>query len=151
MKTYYWGDSWRRIFSLCLCYDLCLVSDGLGTQNPDFIFWKCHGEMGLRQVELSFSSFFAKKLGIFDYFSKFQCLFHSPFRKIIKYVYAKNLAKNEEKPCSNCLKPFFGWFRVRENRISGTRTITKSYCALSDLKENERGVLTIYVLQMASN
>ena len=33
-------------------------------------FWNCCGEMGLRQVELGFSSFFAIVLGIFDNFSK---------------------------------------------------------------------------------
>ena len=48
--------------------------------------WKCYGEMGLRQVERGFYSFFAiflEYLMIFDIFT-----------------YAKYLAKNEEKPCS---------------------------------------------------
>ena len=32
-------------------------------------------------------------------------------------------AKNEEKLCSTyLLNPFFGWFQVPENRISGTRS-----------------------------
>ena len=33
--------------------------------------------------------------------------------------------KNEEKPYSTCLKnPFFGWFRVLENPMLGTRSVT---------------------------
>ena len=31
------------------------------TSKPGFGFWKCHGEMGLWQVEQGFSSIFAKK------------------------------------------------------------------------------------------
>ena len=35
------------------------------------------------------------------------------------------MAKNEEKSCSTCLKtPFYGWFRVPENQILGTRSAT---------------------------
>ena len=37
-------------------------------------------------------------------------------------MYAKNLAKNEEKPCSTCLNTFFIWFWVRENQILDTRS-----------------------------
>ena len=37
----------------------------------------------------------------------------------------KKLAKNEEKPCSTCLYPFFSRFRVPENPISGTRSVTE--------------------------
>ena len=39
-----------------------MTSDGSGTRNLGFGFWKCHGEMGLSQVEQGFSSFFAKFL-----------------------------------------------------------------------------------------
>ena len=39
-----------------------MLSDGLGTRNPGFGFWKCHEEMCLRQVEQCFSSLFAKFL-----------------------------------------------------------------------------------------
>ena len=31
------------------------TSDGSGTQNMGFGFWNCHGQMGLRQVDLYFS------------------------------------------------------------------------------------------------
>ena len=47
-----------------------LTSDGSGTRNLGFGFWKYHGEMGLRQVEQGFSSYFATFLAIFDDFSK---------------------------------------------------------------------------------
>ena len=33
---------------------------------PEIWFRKCHGEMGLRQVEQDFSSFFCHIFGIFD-------------------------------------------------------------------------------------
>ena len=51
---------------------MSIASDGSGTQNPGFRFWKCSGEMCFRAlVELGFSSFFAKNFGIFDkFFSK---------------------------------------------------------------------------------
>jgi hypothetical protein len=49
-------------------------SDGSGTQNLGFGFWKCHGEMGLRQgAQGYYSSFFAKfitYLMIFDQWPK---------------------------------------------------------------------------------
>ena len=35
-----------------------IVNDELVTRNPGFGFWKCHGEMDLRQVEQGFSSCF---------------------------------------------------------------------------------------------
>ena len=94
-------------------------SDESGTQNLGFGFWKCHGEMGLWQVEQGFSSFLAKIFGIFDDFSKFlQHLWHTSLYEITKY--AKNLAKNEEKPCSTCLKPISPWhFQNPETWVSG--------------------------------
>ena len=61
-------------------------SDGSGTRNPGFGFWKHHGEMDLRQVEQGFSSLFAKFLA---YLMIFQSLTmpsrRIPLRKIIKY------------------------------------------------------------------
>ena len=49
-----------------------------------------------------------------DFFKVSQCLRHAPLWKIIKF--------GKEKPCSNCL----GWFRVPENPISGTWSVTRS-------------------------
>ena len=39
------------------------ISDGSGTQNPGFVTCKCLEEIGLRQVDQGFSSFFVKKFG----------------------------------------------------------------------------------------
>ena len=56
----------------------------MGTRNPNFGFWKCHGEMGLRQVEGKlFPSFYAK----FCHIRWFFTVDHAPkvlwnFRKI---------------------------------------------------------------------
>ena len=44
------------------------ISDGSDTQNLGFGFWKCYGEMGLRQVEHGISSFLTTFFGIFDDF-----------------------------------------------------------------------------------
>ena len=39
--------------------DATVSTDGSDTRNLGFGFWKCDGEMGWRQIEESFSSFFA--------------------------------------------------------------------------------------------
>ena len=41
------------------------ISDGLGARNLSFEFWKCHREMGLRQVEIAFSLILANFLNDF--------------------------------------------------------------------------------------
>ena len=38
------------------------TSDGSGRRNLAFRFWKCLGEMGLREIDQGFSSFFANFL-----------------------------------------------------------------------------------------
>ena len=68
------------------------ASDGSGTQNPGFGFWKCRGKMGLRHFEQGFSLIFA----VFDDFSKVELS-----------EGGKNLSRNEEKASSTCLKLFF--------------------------------------------
>ena len=49
---------------------LVVGSDGSGIQNLGFRFWRCHGKIGLRQVEQSTSSFFAKFLAYLLIFQK---------------------------------------------------------------------------------
>ena len=82
------------------------TSDRSGTQNQGVGFGKCHREMSLRQVEQGFSSFFVKLLPYLKiFFESGVCRRCCGTLKIIKY--AKNLAKNEAKHCSTCLKPIF--------------------------------------------
>ena len=47
------------------------ISERLGTQNPGFGFLECNWDMGLRQVEQGFSSFFAKCLAYLIIFQSF--------------------------------------------------------------------------------
>ena len=62
--------------------------------------------MGLRQVEQGISSIFAQMLGIFFYMT-FQSFAEPPACFILKnlQICGNTLAKNEEMPCSTCLKP----------------------------------------------
>ena len=81
------------------------LSDGLGNTQIRIFgpeIWVYNFLQPYRQVEQGFSSFsFLPNIWfIIDDFTKFQCL-----RKIIKY--SKDLPKNEERPCSTCLKPIF--------------------------------------------
>ena len=76
------------------------INDGSGTQNPDFGLCKCHGEMGLRQVEHGLSSFFAKFL---TYLMIFQ----------ISGALKESLVQL-------ALNPFFGWLRVPNQLLNGT-------------------------------
>ena len=72
---------------------MCVLSDGSGTRNPVFGFWKCSGEMGLRQVEQSLSLFFCQTFGIFDDF--FQSFAETSASSTYKnhQICAKSLAK----------------------------------------------------------
>ena len=61
--------------------------------------------MDLRQVEQGFSSFFAK-------FLAYLMIFQSGAQERLSakslknhQIWQKKIAKNEEKPCSTCLKP----------------------------------------------
>ena len=74
-----------------------MASGGLDTWKLGFGFRKYHGKMGLRQVEKGSIAFFCQIFGIFDNSSKWN------FEKSSN-TYAKNLAKNEDKHCSTCLK-----------------------------------------------
>ena len=71
----------------------CIFSDGSGTRNSGFRFWKWGGEMGLRQVEQGFSSFFAK-------FLVYLMISQSITELLVRYTlknekYAKKLAKKK--------------------------------------------------------
>ena len=77
------------------------ISDRLGTQKIFLGTFGIRQKMVLMQVEQGFSSFFAQIVGIFEDFSKFHSKLH--FEKSTNMP--KTWAKNEEKPCSTCLKP----------------------------------------------
>ena len=61
------------------------VSDGSGTQNMGFEFWKCCVEMDLWKVGEGLSSFFANLFGgIFDDFSKVSQ--HTSLKSIFRLI-----------------------------------------------------------------
>jgi len=110
------------IYALHYKFQSGIMTDRVQPKNPAFGLWKwCCGEMGLRKVEQGFSSFFTNffRMNIRWFFK----VDHAPkiatkLRKII--IYAKNLAKNEEKPCSICLSTHFSadyWYPKIRFRI----------------------------------
>ena len=79
-------------------------------------FWKCRGEMGLWSVFTRLFFIFCQIFAIIWWFFKVKCPeVSAKLWKIINYT--KNLANNEEKPCSTCLKAHF-------RLISGTLSVT---------------------------
>ena len=87
-------------------------------------FWKCLGEMGLRQVERGLSSIFGEKIWhIFVDLRQWGCC--KALKKII--ISQKKSSKRWRKALFNLLYThFFGWFRITENPISGTRSVTSN-------------------------
>ena len=61
-------------------------------ENLGFEFWKCHGEMGLRQVKQGFPSLFPQIYTIFDDFSKFSSTFG-----MLHYEKSSNMASIRQK------------------------------------------------------
>ena len=58
-----------------LIFSLVGASDGLDiTRNLSLVFWKCHGEMGLKASWPRFNFIFCQIFGIFDDFSKWSAL-----------------------------------------------------------------------------
>ena len=96
------------VCSVWLKKDYTLVVGSLiGYQKPKtlgFGFWKFHGEMDIKKTSWTRDFFnFCQIFAIFDdLFIEELAKSTAKFWKIIKY--AKNMAKNEEKPCSTCLK-----------------------------------------------
>ena len=58
-------------------------------------------------------------------FLHFLMIFFLAYLMIYQSFKVLKLAKNEEKPCSTSRKPIFQQFRIPENPISGTRSVTK--------------------------
>ena len=95
--------------------EFLLFGDGSGGQKLIFEVSGISRKMGLRQVELGFSSFLAKFLTylmIFQSFEESLSMLH--FEKFFKY--AKKMAKNEEKSCSTCLKIHFSMALLSKKR-----------------------------------
>ena len=85
-------------------------SDGLGSKNPSFEFWKCHVEMSLRKVEEGFSSFFAYFIIFLNEVHQRQC------ESLKNYQICQKMKKSLVQLA--LLKPIFGSFWVvSENLI----------------------------------
>ena len=89
-------------------------SDGSVAWNLGFGYWKSSGKMGLTQVEQSFFQFLVKKLCTLSFF-KVEDKGLACTAKLLKFItwhipLLKDLAKNEDKPCSN-YNPLLGWYK----------------------------------------
>ena len=113
-----------------------IISDGSGTWNPGFGFWKCHEEIVLMQVEQDSSSFFCQIFAIFDDFFKFEhagewrcCetlkkhqIFGKKWRKVLFKLPWTYIPMAVKLPWTA-----YGWFQIplpQKNLISGTRFVT---------------------------
>ena len=82
-----------------------------------FGFWKFHGEMGLRQVEQSFSSYFTKFLAYLMILqSGVRRWRHQNFGKSLNMI--KIWQKMTKSLVQLAFNPFLGWSRVLEHPIS---------------------------------
>ena len=84
---------------------MSMTGVGSCTRNLGFGFWKCLGEMGLKQVEQGFSSIFAKCL---PYLMIFQS---GAFWKCCKTLKNHQIWQKMKKSLA-FNQPIFRWFRV---------------------------------------
>ena len=106
-----------RISNSRLCFLLyVLVAEWMGIRN--LIFGYLESSKKWIKGKLNKAFFIFSFFAIFDDLSKFRrtfCILH--FQKLSNM--AKKLARNEENPCSTCLKPTA--LRVDKTCVSGTR------------------------------
>ena len=100
------------------------ISDGSGTRNLGFGFWMCHGEMGLRQVEQGFSSFFDKFLAYLMIFQSFRSTFSMLRCSTLKNI-GQKFGKKWRKALFNLPSTHFSMAIPKpKNNVSGTRSAT---------------------------